>query len=94
MTRNCAATKRNIFGKNYVKRLFDDHVRGQQQHRTRLGALLMLELWFRMWVDRPAEAALVLSVTQDCRVNRVLGSMASHTVRSFRQSFDQGQSGA
>ena len=52
------ATQRNIFRKDYVKQLLDEHVSGQNTHHTRLWALLMLELWFRMWVDQPAEAAL------------------------------------
>ncbi len=54
------ATQRNIFRKDYVKQLLDEHMSGQNHH-TRLWALLMLELWFRMWVDQPAEAALALS---------------------------------
>jgi asparagine synthase (glutamine-hydrolysing) len=53
-----SATQRNIFRKDYVKQLLDEHVSGQNSHHTRLWALLMLELWFRMWVDQPAEAAL------------------------------------
>ena len=53
------ATSRNIFHKNYVKRLLDDHMSERANQQTRLWALLMLELWFRMWVDQPAEAALM-----------------------------------
>ena len=53
-----SATQRGIFRKDYVKQLLDEHVSGQNSHHTRLWALLMLELWFRMWIDQPAEAAL------------------------------------
>lgn len=54
-----SATQRDIFQKNYVERLLAEHVSGKYNHQTRLWALLMLELWFRMWVDQPAEAALM-----------------------------------
>jgi asparagine synthase (glutamine-hydrolysing) len=54
-----SATSRGIFRKDYVERLLGEHVNGQVAHHTRLWALLMLELWFRMWVDQPAEAALI-----------------------------------
>jgi len=54
-----AATARNIFRKGYVKNLLDEHVSGAMNHQYRLWALLMLELWFRMWIDQPAEAALM-----------------------------------
>ena len=53
-----SATQRDIFRKDYVKQLLDEHMSGATSHHTRLWALLMLELWFRMWVDQPAEAAL------------------------------------
>lgn len=56
-----SAVSRNIFRKDYVQQLLDEHVTGQYGHQNRLWALLMLELWFRMWVDQPAEAALMRS---------------------------------
>ena len=56
-----SAVSRNIFRKDYVQQLLDEHVTGQNGHQYRLWALLMLELWFRMWVDQPAEAALMRS---------------------------------
>jgi hypothetical protein len=46
---------RNIFRRDYVERLLAEHVSGAVNHQ----ALLMLELWYRMWIDQPAEAALV-----------------------------------
>jgi asparagine synthase (glutamine-hydrolysing) len=42
-----------------VRRLLDEHCAVRRDHHTRLWALLMLELWFRMWIDPPAEAALL-----------------------------------
>ena len=54
-----AATARGIFRRDYVERLLAEHMAGTRPHDSRLWALLMLELWFRMWVDEPAESALV-----------------------------------
>jgi asparagine synthase (glutamine-hydrolysing) len=56
---SAAASARGIFQKAYVERLLAEHVSGRVQHDTRLWALLMLELWFRMWVDQPTESALL-----------------------------------
>jgi asparagine synthase (glutamine-hydrolysing) len=53
------ATARGIFRKDYVEQLLDEHVSARTSHHTRLWGLLMLELWFRMWVDQPAEAAIM-----------------------------------
>jgi asparagine synthase (glutamine-hydrolysing) len=50
------ATARHIFRKDYVQRLLAEHVSGAANHQTRLWALLMLELWYRMWIDQPAAA--------------------------------------
>jgi asparagine synthase (glutamine-hydrolysing) len=54
-----AATARGIFRRDYVERLLTEHMGGVAKHDARLWALLILELWFRMWVDQPAESALV-----------------------------------
>jgi asparagine synthase (glutamine-hydrolysing) len=53
------ATARGIFRRDYIQQLLDEHVGGRTRHDTRLWALLMLELWFRMWVDQPAEAEIL-----------------------------------
>jgi hypothetical protein len=50
-----SATARNIFRKDYVQRLLAEHMSGDYNHQARLWGLLMLELWFRMWVDQPVE---------------------------------------
>jgi asparagine synthase (glutamine-hydrolysing) len=53
-----AAAARHIFRREYVERLLAEHISGSAQHDTRLWALLMLELWFRMWVDPPSASTL------------------------------------
>jgi asparagine synthase (glutamine-hydrolysing) len=54
-----AAAERGLFRPRYVRRLLDEHCAFRRDHHTRLWALLVLELWFRMWIDPPAEAALL-----------------------------------
>jgi asparagine synthase (glutamine-hydrolysing) len=53
------ATSRGIFQPAYVERLLSEHMTGTAQHDSRLWALLILELWFRMWLDQPTESALL-----------------------------------
>jgi len=53
-----SATARNIFRKDYVQQHLNEHMSGEYNHQYRLWALLMLELWFRMWVDQPLEVAM------------------------------------
>ncbi len=52
-----AATRRGLFRPEYVRSILDEHCNGVRLHHTRLWALLMLELWFRMWID-PEEIPL------------------------------------
>lgn len=47
---------RGLFRPEYVGNMLDQHCSGAAMHHTRLWALLMLELWFRMWIDAPAAA--------------------------------------
>jgi asparagine synthase (glutamine-hydrolysing) len=46
-----AARERGLMRPEYVKRLLDEHCACRANHHTRLWALLMLELWFRTWID-------------------------------------------
>lgn len=49
-----AAADRGLFLPRYVRRLLEEHCSGKRNHHTRLWALLMLELWFRTWIDGAA----------------------------------------
>ena len=49
---------RGVFNPREVTRLWTEHRTGRADHRHRLWQLLMLELWFRQFIDRaPAERA-------------------------------------
>jgi asparagine synthase (glutamine-hydrolysing) len=54
-----SARQRGLFRSDYVQRLLDEHCGLTRDHHTRLWALLMLELWFRMWIDAPAKAEIL-----------------------------------
>jgi asparagine synthase (glutamine-hydrolysing) len=54
-----SARQRGVFGQNYVRRLLDEHCSHRFDHQSRLWTLLMLELWFRMWIDAPADAEVL-----------------------------------
>ena len=50
-----SARERGLFRPDYVRHLLREHCALTRDHHTRLWALLMLELWFQMWIDPPAE---------------------------------------
>ncbi|MBV8452075.1 MAG: asparagine synthase (glutamine-hydrolyzing), partial [Deltaproteobacteria bacterium] len=56
--------QRGIFRSDYVRSLLAEHCARTRDHHTRLWALLMLELWFRMWIDSPAETAILRPAAQ------------------------------
>jgi asparagine synthase (glutamine-hydrolysing) len=53
------ARERGMMQPDYVRRLLDEHSSGRRNHHMRLWALLMLELWFRMWIDGSPEQAVL-----------------------------------
>jgi len=54
-----SARQRGLFRPGYARRLLDEHCAERFDHQNRLWALLMLESWFRMWIDAPAGASLL-----------------------------------
>jgi len=59
------AIQRGYFRPEAVRKYLDEHVRGDRDHHGRLWALLMLELWHRMFIDRrcpPAAPAALASL--------------------------------
>ncbi len=49
------ALRRGYFKKESIKRLLDEHVALQYDHSTKIWALLFLEMWFRVFIDREGE---------------------------------------
>lgn len=47
---------RGLFDERAVHTLLDEHVKGRANHWQRIWELLMLELWFRSYIDRPRTA--------------------------------------
>ena len=44
---------RGTFRPQAIEKLINEHIEGQREHSHRLWALLMLELWFRAYMDSP-----------------------------------------
>ncbi|WP_295137675.1 asparagine synthase (glutamine-hydrolyzing) [uncultured Reyranella sp.] len=42
---------RRLVRREFVQQMLAEHVTQRQEHGTRLWALLMLEMWFRTWID-------------------------------------------
>ena len=43
---------RGIIKREFVSNMLEEHCKSNKNHSTRLWSLLMLELWFRMWIDK------------------------------------------
>lgn len=46
------AVNRGYFKKDSLERLFNEHISGKRNHGYRMWALLMLELWHRVYIDK------------------------------------------
>jgi len=49
-------SKRNYFSTSYIRFILDEHVSGKSDHTRRLWALLCLELWHLIFIDRTLRA--------------------------------------
>ncbi len=70
-----SARERGLFHPAYVRELLEEHCAFTRDHHTRLWALLMLELWFQMWIDAPAEAG-IYHPPQHAEIGVSMGSLA------------------
>jgi asparagine synthase (glutamine-hydrolysing) len=57
--------QRGLFEARTVARLWDEHRTGRRDHRERLWTLVMLELWFRQYVDGSGAAGRPRSAAAD-----------------------------
>ena len=44
--------KRNNFNPAYLHRIHEEHQRGRRDHGMTLWALMVLEMWYRAYIDR------------------------------------------
>lgn len=56
-----AVSQRGIFRPESVQLLLQEHFEGKRDNALKLWGLLMLEIWFRMYVDRPWNASSELA---------------------------------
>ncbi len=49
---------RGYFKKEGIKRLLDEHVSTRHDHSAKIWALLFLETWFRVFLDREGEGSI------------------------------------
>ncbi len=46
------ALERGNFNKHFLKRIIDEHHRGRRDHSSKIWALMVLEMWYRTFIDR------------------------------------------
>jgi asparagine synthase (glutamine-hydrolysing) len=73
-----SARERGLFRASYVTQLLDEHSASARDHHTRLWALLMLELWFQMWIDGPAELDVASPGCYQPNTGYASASLAQH----------------
>ena len=71
------ARGRGLLQPGYVKSLLDEHCQGVRLHHTRLWAMLMLELWYRMWIDAAA-APMAPPIAEERAVADVVTGWGRH----------------
>jgi asparagine synthase (glutamine-hydrolysing) len=59
--------RRGIFRPQTVSALLQDHFDGKRDHAIKIWGLLMLELWFRMYIDRRWDSESEISFLHDRR---------------------------
>lgn len=50
------ASSRGIIDRNAVQSMLDEHCSGRYPHHTRLWPLLIMEMWFRIWIEGENDA--------------------------------------
>tara|TARA_B100001989_G_scaffold3713_1_gene2482 strand:- start:28890 stop:30776 length:1887 start_codon:yes stop_codon:yes gene_type:complete len=45
------AKNRKLINPKYIENLLEEHIYKNRPHHTRIWALLMLEMWFKVWID-------------------------------------------
>ena len=56
------AARRGLFNAEYVRRLVDEHVRGEGAHAERLWALVNTEIWHRLFIDGESSADVASAI--------------------------------
>jgi asparagine synthase (glutamine-hydrolysing) len=56
--------ERGLFRPQFIDWMLEAHVSGREDHSTRLWALVVLELWFRTFIDRMPDGPIALPLAQ------------------------------
>jgi asparagine synthase (glutamine-hydrolysing) len=63
-----AVRARGLFDPRYVRKLLDEHHSGGADHGAALWALLSVELWHRLYIDREPKPPIPATISRDTRV--------------------------